>query len=209
MEDQQPPKSSSTKLFGIAAVAFAIFLGVYVFLTMDKPPVYMGHNPEHHGENGHHGQHGTGHDEVNMPGLQGKDATPEESAELAVMFQNFDKITRKVTNLHNGIRTVTHSTDGEVMDVLTSHVSGMLARVDEGRDPQVFIQSPTLDVIFARNDAVTTDIEITEEGIVVVQTSDDPAVVEALQTHAAEVTDMADRGMQAVHEMMMNRQSAN
>jgi hypothetical protein len=28
-------------------------------------------------------------------------------------------------------------------------------------------------------------------------------VVTALQTHAAEVSDMAARGMQAVHEMMM------
>jgi hypothetical protein len=29
--------------------------------------------------------------------------------------------------------------------------------------------------------------------------------VTALQTHAAEVSDMAARGMQAVHEMMMKR----
>ena len=46
---------------------------------------------------------------------------------------------------------------------------------------------------------------MTDEGIVVVQTSDDPEMVEALHTHAAEVSAMADRGMQAVHEMMMQR----
>ncbi|MEZ5799358.1 MAG: hypothetical protein R3D29_01200 [Nitratireductor sp.] len=44
-----------------------------------------------------------------------------------------------------------------------------------------------------------------DEGIVVVQTSDDPEVVAALHTHAAEVSAMAERGMQAVHEMMMKR----
>jgi hypothetical protein len=33
-------------------------------------------------------------------------------------------------------------------------------------------------------------------------------VVEALQVHAGEVSDMADRGMQAVHEMMMQRAAA-
>ena len=38
-----------------------------------------------------------------------------------------------------------------------------------------------------------------------IQTADDPEIVTALQTHAAEVSDMADRGMQAVHEMMMER----
>ena len=34
----------------------------------------------------------------------------------------------------------------------------------------------------------------TDEGIVVLQTSDDPELVEALQIHAADVTAMADRG---------------
>ena len=46
---------------------------------------------------------------------------------------------------------------------------------------------------------------MTDEGIVVVQTSDDPDVVKALQTHAGEVSDMVERGMEAVHESMMKR----
>ncbi|WP_323769476.1 hypothetical protein [Antarctobacter sp.] len=153
----------------------------------------------------HHGADGTGHDEMTMPGLRGLDASPEESAELAVMFRNFQKIERSVTNLPNGIRTVTTSSDPEVMDILVSHVAGMIGRVDEGRDPQVFIQSPTLDIFFARGDEIETEIEITEEGIVVIQTSEAPEMVDALQVHAAEVSDMAARGMAAVHEMMMRR----
>ena len=67
----------------------------------------MGHGP---GAGMHgHGADGTGHDEVTMPGLQGRNATPEESAELAVMFRNFPTFTREVTNLPDGIRTVTRS----------------------------------------------------------------------------------------------------
>ena len=81
----------------------------------------------------------------------------------------------------------------------------MIGRVEDGRDPQVFIQSPTLDILFERREKIATTIETTDEGIVVVQTSDDPEVVAALQTHAAEVSDMVDRGMQAVHEAMMRR----
>lgn len=150
-----------------------------------------------------HGADGTGHDMVNMPGLRGRDATPEESAELAVMFRNFERITREVTNLPDGIRTVTYSPDEDVMAVIVSHVVGMIGRVEEGRDPQILIQSPTLDVFFAKGEGIETGIEVTEAGIVVTQTSDDPELVAALQTHAAEVTDMADRGMQAVHERMM------
>lgn len=154
-----------------------------------------------------HGADGSGHDEANMPGLRGENATKEESDELAVMFRNFDKITRSVTNLPNGIRSITSSEDEAIMAVLTSHVSGMINRVEEGNDPKIFIQSPTLDILFERRDQIKTKIETTEEGIVVVQTSDDSEVVKALHTHAAEVTDMANRGMQAVHESMMKREN--
>ena len=150
-----------------------------------------------------HGADGTGHDEVNMPGLFGENATPEESGELATMFRNFETITREVTNLSNGIRTATRSTDEEVMNQLVSHVTGMITRVEEGDDPQIGIQSPTLDVFFVRGDEIETEIDVTDEGIVVTQTSDDPELVAALQKHAAEVSAMAERGMEAVHEMMM------
>ncbi|WP_420397421.1 hypothetical protein [Nioella sp.] len=151
----------------------------------------------------HHGQDGTGHDEVNMPGLRGLNATPGESADLMVMFHHFDTLYREVENLPNGIRTVTGATDPYVMEALVRHVTQMIARVEAGDDPQIFIQSPTLDIFFARYDGLMSNIEVTEAGIVVTQTSDDPELVAALQTHAAEVSDMAARGMQAVHERMM------
>lgn len=157
-----------------------------------------GHGLHKHGAGGM-----MGHDRANMPGLRGLDATPEESAELALMFQNFTAITRTVANLPDGIRTLTASEDPQVMEALISHVAGMIGRVEQGRDPQIFIQSPTLDIFFARGDRLNTSIEITEAGVVVIQTTDDPELVAALHTHAAEVTAMVDRGMAAVHEMMM------
>lgn len=150
-----------------------------------------------------HGADGTGHDEANMPGLRGTNSTSEESAELADMFRNFETITREVSELPNGIRTVTRSSDVDVMAQLVSHVTGMINRVEQGDDPDIFIQSGTLDILFERGERISSEIEITDEGIVVEQTSEDAEVVEALHVHAAEVSDMADRGMQAVHEMMM------
>ena len=150
-----------------------------------------------------HGQDGSGHDEINMPGLKGENATPEESAELAAMFRSFKTLSRQVTNLPDGIRTVTRSSDPAVMANLVSHVSGMIGRVQNRQDPKIIIQSKTLDIFFARGQDITSSIEVTDEGIVVLQTSKDPEVVAALHTHAAEVSDMAARGMQAVHERMM------
>lgn len=162
----------------------------------------------HHGTGMHgHGDDSANHDEMNMPGLRGLDATAFESEELAIMFRGFEQITREVENLPNGIRTITMSDDPELLGVVTSHVLGMIDRVDTGQDPQVFIQSPTLDILFERRASITTEIDFTDTGVIVIQTSEDPEVVAALQTHAGEVSDMVDRGMQAVHEAMMKRAS--
>ena len=152
-----------------------------------------------------HSANGLGHDIKNMPGLRGANASQAESDELAVMFENFDTITREVTNLTNGIRTVTRSSDEDVMAMLVSHIVGMVDRVTRGDDPKIFIQSPTLDVLFANGAKMQSQIDVTEEGIVVVRTSTDPDVVATLHIHAAEVSDMADRGMQAVHHAMEQR----
>jgi len=152
-----------------------------------------------------HGGDGHGHDEVNMPGLQGENANPFESEELAVLFRNFETITREVTNLPNGIRTVTRSSDADVMDTLVSHVHGMINRVEQGDDPKIIIQSPTLSTFFEFADDIESFIDLTDDGIVVVQTSDNLELVAAMHKHAAEVSELADRGMEAVHEQMMQR----
>ena len=146
-----------------------------------------------------------------MPGLKGRDATDEESRELAVLFQNFRKLDRKVKNLPNGIVTLTTARNEALRDVLISHVVGMIDRVEEGRDPEIRIQSPTLDHFFVDNHLINTEIEVTDDGILVRQTSDDPYMVETLQEHAAEVTDMVDRCMLAVQHLMAERlnQSSN
>lgn len=151
----------------------------------------------HHGGGGHAMGHGM------MPMLNGTDTTPDEVHEMEAMFMHFPDIRRSVENLPDGIRTVTESDDPYLRGFIVSHVTGMIDRVEEGRDPQVPIQSPTLDVLFAKRAAIVTVLEPTDTGIVVIQTSADPEVVAALQTHAAEVSDMAARGMEPVHERMM------
>ncbi|MDO8883517.1 hypothetical protein [Pseudotabrizicola sp.] len=186
----------------IAALGLVSVLAVGALVYLRAPALAQMAGHMHGGMHGH-GMGGSGHDEANMPGLRGENASPEESAELAVMFRNFNTFTREVTNLPNGIRSVTRSSDPEVMAALVSHVAGMISRVQSGDDPKIFIQSPTLDIFFERGEGITSDITVTDEGIVVVRTSTDPEVVAALQLHAAEVSDMAARGMQAVHEMMM------
>ena len=198
---QFPPK---TRIRLLARLVCTTALFALCLLGNGSVLAQMSGSQKEHGMLGH-GAHGTGHDEVNMPGLRGQNATSQESAELGVLFRGFQTITRDVTNLPDGIRTITKSSDEAVMQALVSHVIGMIDRVETGDDPEIMIQSPTLDIFFSRGQAITTKIDITDDGIVVTQTSDDSQLVDALQKHAAEVSDMADRGMPAVHEMMMKR----
>jgi hypothetical protein len=138
---------------------------------------------------------------MGMMGMMGGgSATPAERSEIRDMLFNHDRIKRTVTNLPNGIRTTTESDDPEMAAIIASHVAGMHERVREGRDPKLPIQSPTLQIIFRNWDKITTTHQATDKGIVVVQTSSDPETVAALQKHAAEVSDLARRGMVAARE---------
>ena len=135
--------------------------------------------------------------------LEGKDTTDAEVEELADMFTNHTDLTRSVELLPNGIKTSTETENEALRASLVSHVTGMIGRVDDKRDPEIFIQSPTLDILFERAEKIVTEITPTEKGVMVVQTSDDPEVVKALQVHSGEVSAMAERGMAPVHEAMM------
>ena len=167
-------------------------------LTYNHLAIY---HHEHHLDGEGHMQH----DEVNMPMLNGKDTTKLEVDELKALFNNFEKLTRSVEMLPNGIKTITETDDKELAIALIGHASGMINRVADQRNPEIPIQSDTLTPIFAGGKSIKTTMETTEKGIVVVQTSDDPEIVKALQKHALEVSDLAARGMEAVHDQMMQK----
>lgn len=136
-------------------------------------------------------------------GMMGGNATMGERSDLHDLFSNHEKIKRTVTNLPDGIRTVTESDDPQVATTIKKHVAEMGTRVEEGRDPGLPIETPALHAIFQNKDKIKTAYETTEKGVIVVQTSTDATAVKALQDHAAEVTDLAQRGMVAAHEAMM------
>ena len=160
---------------------------------------------ENQSEDRHHTAKAHQHDEVNMPGLQGKDTTDQEVNDLKEIFRSHKGIERNVTNISNGIITATEAKDEMLREAIVSHVSMMVTRLQEGKNPEVIIQSPTLDALFEVYVEIDTEIELTDMGVKVIQTSANPKVVKLLQTHAAEVSDMSERGMQAVHERMIGQ----
>jgi hypothetical protein len=112
------------------------------------------------------------------------------------LLQSHDRIKRVVTNLPDGIRTVTESADPEVAQAIKAHVASMEQRLKDGREFNMF--SPTLPVLFQNKDKIKTVVETTATGSIMTQTSSDATVVAALQAHAVEVSELARDGMAAM-----------
>ena len=137
------------------------------------------------------------HPEGMQPGMM-MHGDPQFQADMRLvheMLANNDKIRRTVSNLPDGIRTVTESDDAATAQSLKAHVASMDQRLAEGRIFNLF--SPTLPILFAKKDRIKTVVEPTEKGVIVTQTSADAEVVAALQTHAQEVSELARGGMVA------------
>ena len=192
-------------------LTYVLIFGTGVAATVLYLQHYSGnHNSakmhkSHHGEGSSYQERNSNshkHDEAKMPGLQGKDTTEQEVVDLKEIFRSHKGINRVVSNLPNGIVTMTEAEDETLREAIISHVSMMVTRLQEGKNPEIIIQSPTLDALFEVYGEIDTELELTDTGVKVIQTSDNSDVVELLQTHAAEVSDMAKRGMQAVHERM-------
>ena len=138
-----------------------------------------------------------------MMGMGHDSATMTQMGDIHALLTNHDRIKRTVTNLPDGIRTVTESDDPKIAELIKAHVAEMGQRVKNGDDPGLPIESPALRSIFQNKDKIQTTYETTANGIVVTQTSNDPKTVAVLQEHAAEVTDLVKGGMAALHTAMM------
>jgi hypothetical protein len=119
------------------------------------------------------------------------------------LVMNHNKIKRTVTNLPDGIKTVTESDDPQVAQTIKAHVTSMSQRLKDGREFNIF--SPTLPVLFENRDKIQSVVEVTEKGSIVTRTSTDAKVVAALQGHATEVTELVQEGMVAMRRGMMSR----
>lgn len=153
------------------------------------------------------GMRGAGPGTMGMgPGMMGgahDSATMGQMRDIHALLASHDRIKRTVTNLPDGIRTVTESDDPQTAELIKTHVAEMGQRVKNGDDPGLPIESPALRSIFQNKDKIQTTYETTTSGIVVTQTSNDSKTVAVLQEHAAEVTDLVKDGMAALHTAMM------
>ena len=197
-------KFSSTIGFGML-----LTLGLAAPVAFGQPSG-MGHGPLHGMMHGmEHGSPAGGHGP--MGGAVGM-LTRQDAGSAADMGLVHDllmghaRIRRTVTNLPDGIRTVTESDDPRVAQAIKAHVASMSQRLKDGREFNIF--STTLPVLFENRDKIRSVVEITDKGSIVMRTSTDAKVVAALQGHAAEVTELAQEGPVAMRRGMMSRMAS-
>jgi hypothetical protein len=130
----------------------------------------------------------------------------EFAADMAIVHEllaTHEKIARTVTNLPNGVRTVTESDDPRVAAYIKEHVASMDERLATG---EMFnMTSSTIPTIFENSDRIHTEIEETSAGVIFTQTTEDPELVATLQAHAEEVSGLVEDGMAAMMRSMMEQ----
>ncbi|MBX9857901.1 MAG: hypothetical protein K2Y26_20420 [Gemmatimonadaceae bacterium] len=133
-------------------------------------------------------------------GMMHRDSTTAEVMQVVhQLMVNHDKLRRTVVNLPNGVRTVTESDDPTMVTQIQRHVNMTGAFVAAGHDPNLPMSTPALHGVLQNGKKIVRKVEATPKGMLVVETSDDPATVALLQQHAAEITDLVKRGMAAMH----------
>ena len=133
--------------------------------------------------------------------LNGKNTFPEETKDLETLLSHHNQIERNVSVIPEGIITDTISHDPDVREAIVNHVGSMVNRLYNNDNPRVIVQSEMVEVLFPNSDKIETEIDIIEFGIRVTQTSSDPIIAGALQTHAKEVSHLVKRGMLGLRDL--------
>jgi uncharacterized protein len=109
------------------------------------------------------------------------------------LFARRDSITRTVTEIPGGVRTLTESDDPAVTAKLQEHVQAMYTRLMEGRP--IHGRDPLFAALFRSADKIDLRIEKTVAGLRVTETSTDPETVELIRRHAEVVSLFIANGM--------------
>lgn len=123
---------------------------------------------------------------------------PEDRDIFHFLLENHEKISRTVTELDNGVTTVTESTDAAITTKIQEHVASMYKRVEDGRPLRMWDE--LYREIFKHADKIKMELKNTKNGISVTETSDDEYVVKLIKAHAKVVTGFADKGFAEARE---------
>jgi hypothetical protein len=128
-------------------------------------------------------------------------ATPADMSLYMDMFNRHTEITRKVEEIPGGVRTTTQSDAPDLAARLHEHVSSMYSHLGQGSE--VMCMSHSLPTLFRNAGSYRRQLTLTPTGVIAEETSDDPALTDAIRAHAREVTGFVRDGMPAMMQGMM------
>ncbi|MEC3860809.1 hypothetical protein VK792_05895 [Mesobacterium sp. TK19101] len=107
-------------------------------------------------------------------------------------------IRREVTEVPNGIRAHTWTDAPDLVPLLHNHAQEMHRRVKEKFGLRFW--DPAFAELFAQADKVQMTVNLTENGVEVLETSDDPNVVKLIRAHGATVSAFVREGGRAASQ---------
>lgn len=113
---------------------------------------------------------------------------------LHYLLTHRKQITREIKTLPSGVETVTESTTPEIAAKIKEHGKWMKYRVDESN--LIRMQDPLFAELFRHASEIEMQYEETKNGIRVKETSDNPKVVQLIQTHAEIVSGFVEFGFE-------------
>lgn len=126
------------------------------------------------------------------PGHVRDDRHDEDHEVFQFLLTNHKKINRKVTELPNGVETLTESDEPEIAAKIQEHVTWMEYRIKKTNP--IRMRDPLFAELFRHTDKITMKHEDTTKGVRVIETSKDAHVVKLIQAHAKVVSGFVNRG---------------
>lgn len=105
------------------------------------------------------------------------------------LLERHDKIERELRELPGGIHSITRSRDPDVVRLLHDHVPSMHERLQI--DLPLRRWDPLYAELFEHRARITMEVRILEDGVEVVETSDDPWMARLIKAHGQAVSAFA------------------
>ncbi len=139
--------------------------------------------------------------ELEMAGKVGADRMTRHKHDQEVfhtLLRYHDQIQREVTNLPNGIRSLTTSKNPEIVQLLHDHVPAMHHRLEENFGLRFW--DPAFPEIFAQREKVRMEVTLVPTGVLVEETSEDPNVAKLIQAHGMIVSLFVQKGFEQAQQ---------
>ena len=131
-----------------------------------------------------------------------EEATPPSFQEIRGDFQqlvhNHECIERTGEEIPDGVRSVTLTSDPDLLSILRKHPREIKQHLEKGG--RVRMWDPLFVEMIHQQKHIHMLIRDVERGVEVTTTSDHPEVVKLIRAHAAKVSDFVKHGPQAAHQ---------